>query len=190
MKVILASQSPRRIELLKSIGLQFETIPSEAAEIVREGEKPDTVVMSLALEKGLEIASKNEDAVVMAFDTVVFCDEILGKPKDEADAYRMLKLLNGKSHQVFTGIAVIHLESNTKIIDYTMTNVAFIDAEDDMLHRYVDTKEPLDKAGAYGIQGYGAMLVECIEGDYYSVMGLPLSKLSELLRRTFNIQLL
>jgi septum formation protein len=190
MKIILASQSPRRIALLDSLKLRFDAQPSTSEEIYDETDDPQSVVMSLAFEKGYEIAQKHPEAVVLSFDTVVYGDRILGKPKDEADAFEMLKALNGKTHQVFTGISIIKLDENIKITDVSETNVTFVDTDELTLKRYVATGEPLDKAGAYGIQGYGALLVDRIDGDYYAVMGLPLSKLNDYLKKLFNIQML
>lgn len=190
MRIILASQSPRRIELLKNVDLHFDIQPSSAKEVVRSDEKPDAVVMSLAFEKAMDIAKHNEDAIVLAFDTIVYKDEILGKPKDEADAFNMLKSLNGQTHDVFTGLSIVQLSQKIKIVDYTVTHVSFVESSEDTLLNYIKTKEPMDKAGAYGIQGFGALLIDKIDGDYYSVMGLPLSKLNAHLKKTFNITLL
>ncbi|MBS7526837.1 septum formation protein Maf [Fusibacter paucivorans] len=190
MKIILASQSPRRIALLEAFNLQFEAEPSTSEEVYDETDDPKCVVMSLAFEKGYEIAQKHPEDIVLSFDTVVYSDKILGKPKDEEDALEMLKALNGKTHQVFTGLSIIKLNENIKITDVSETCVTFVQTDEATLKRYVDTGEPLDKAGAYGIQGSGAVLVDRIDGDYYTVMGLPLSKLNDYLNQLFNIQML
>ena len=190
MKIILASQSPRRIALLKSLNLQFDTIPSTLEESYDVSDSPDIVVMSLAFEKAYEIAKEHPDAIVIAFDTVVYKDTILGKPKDEDDAYRMLSLLNGSSHTVLTGLAILQLSRQIKVTEVVNTRVTFRQLEDDVLKRYIATKEPLDKAGAYGIQGFGALLIDHIDGDYYAVMGLPLSTLDQFLKQYFKIQIL
>ncbi|GAB6109603.1 Maf family protein [Fusibacter bizertensis] len=190
MRIILASASPRRVELLKQFKIEFDTIPSDIHEIIRHNEKPKQAVMSLAFEKALQVSKKAPEALVIASDTVVFFDEILGKPNDYNEAFNMLKKLSGRTHEVYTGIALLNDNSNLKIIDYEVTQVTFNKLSDDDIKDYLLTGEAFDKAGAYGIQGFGALLVNKIEGDYFNVMGLPLSKLNVLLKGYFQIDLM
>lgn len=190
MRIILASQSPRRIELLGQFNIDFEIMPSKIEEKVSPTDSPKQAVMALAYEKAINIGHTHKDALVIASDTVVYCDSILGKPVSDEDAYSMLKMLSGRSHSVYTGLSLVHLESNRKVVDYEITQVHFNALSDQLIKRYVKTGEPMDKAGAYGIQGLGSILVDQIHGDYFNVMGLPLSKLSLLLKRHFSIDLL
>lgn len=190
MNIILASASPRRKEILGNTNAKFTVIKSEIDEVILDHEHPKQVVMRLAFEKCIDIASKHKEDLVIGADTVVVLDDaILGKPKDEKDAYNMLKRLSGKTHQVITGISLINLDANKKIIDYVVSNVKFKDLSEEDIKDYIHTKESLDKAGAYGIQGYGALLVEEIQGDYFNIVGLPISRLSDLLRKHFGINL-
>lgn len=190
MKLILASASPRRVELLKQFKHPFESIPSHIDEISRPLECPKQIVMGLALEKAMSVAREHAEDLVIASDTVVFTDVVLGKPVDLEDAKRMLKALSGKTHRVYTGIALVNWADNRKYIDFECTEVTFNALLDDEIDAYVRTGEPIDKAGAYGIQGLGALLVSHINGDYYNVMGLPLSKLNAMLKRYFQLDLL
>ena len=190
MNIILASASPRRKEILGNTNVKFTVIKSEIDEVILDNEKPQQVVMRLAFEKCLDIASKHEEDLVIGADTIVVLDdEILGKPKDEKEAYKMIKSLSNRTHQVITGISLINLQSNTKIIDCVVSNVKFKDLSEEDIRDYLQTNESLDKAGAYGIQGYGALLVEEIQGDYFNIVGLPISRLSDLLRKHFGINL-
>lgn len=190
MDIILASASPRRKEILGNTNVEFTVIKSEIDEVILDNEKPQQVVMRLAFEKCLDIASKHEEDLVIGADTIVVLDDkILGKPKDENEAYRMIKSLSNRTHQVITGISLINLQSNTKIIDCVVSNVKFKDLSEEDIRDYLQTNESLDKAGAYGIQGYGALLVEEIQGDYFNIVGLPISKLSDLLKEHFGINL-
>lgn len=190
MNIILASASPRRKEILGNTNVKFTVIKSEIDEVILDNEKPQQVVMRLAFEKCLDIASKHEEDLVIGADTIVVLDdEILGKPKDEKEAYKMIKSLSNRTHQVITGISLINLQSNTKIIDCVVSNVKFKDLSEEDIRDYLQTNESLDKAGAYGIQGYGALLVEEIQGDYFNIVGLPISKLSDLLKEHFKINL-
>lgn len=190
MKIILASASPRRVELLNQFQLDFDTIPSYLDEMVRPNESPSQIVMGLAYEKALDIAKKYPDHLIIASDTIVYDQKVLGKPNSYEDAKDMLLHLSGKTHSVYTGIALIHLDSSSKIIDYEKTEVTFRALTEREITAYLNTGEPFDKAGAYGIQGYGALLVSHIIGDFYNVMGLPLSKLNAMLSRYFGIELL
>ena len=179
--LILASKSPRRKELLSLITSDFDIIPAVGEENADKALPPEKFVQVLAEEKAKEVHSSHPDDIIIGSDTVVAAEgEILGKPKDGDDAFRMLKLLSGTRHSVFTGVAVI---KNGKIHSFTEeTKVKFFDLDDAEIQSYIDTGEPFDKAGAYGIQDKGALLVERIEGDYYNVMGLPTGRLYRLLK--------
>ncbi|OPJ55526.1 nucleoside triphosphate pyrophosphatase [Alkalithermobacter paradoxus] len=192
MGIVLASSSPRRIELLSNLNLEFKVLKSEIDENVNNKDEPFITAVSLSLQKALDVASRvDKDDIVIGADTiVVFEGEILGKPNDEKQAYDTLKKLSGKYHTVVTGISIIRLSDNKKITDYVSTSVKMKELDSEKIKRYIQTKEPMDKAGAYGIQGYGALLVEKIDGDYFNVVGLPLAKLEENLYRHFNINII
>lgn len=194
-KIILASASPRRSEILKNIGLDFEVLVSDADESSISTECPSELyVQELALLKAAAAAKKagfTKDAVVISADTVVVLDgEILGKPEDKDDAKRMLQMLSGREHDVITGICVLRLKDAFSVCDSVVTRVKFKALSSELIDLYIDTKEPLDKAGAYGIQGKGALLCEKIDGDYFNVVGLPVSKLCDILRNDFGIEVL
>lgn len=190
-KIILASASPRRKAYLERYNVKFNVIESEIDEIVDQNENPEQVVMSLAFEKAIYVANKcNSDATIIAADTVVYLEEILGKPKNREEAKDMLKSLSGKEHSVYTGIAVVNLQKNKKIIEFDETKVLFNFLTDDEIESYLDTNEYIDKAGAYGIQGYGEILVDKIQGSYSNVVGLPISKLNSILKKHFEFDLL
>lgn len=182
LRIILASQSPRRRELLALVGIDHEIMPADINEDVRPGEQAVPYTERLAREKAAVIASKHPDAYVIAADTTVVVDgDILGKPVDAADARAMVKRLSGRSHTVCTGIAVAHGERIESAVEQVgVTFRALTDAE---IAAYVETGEPMDKAGAYGIQGWGATIVERVDGDYFSVMGLGLRRVVELFER-------
>lgn len=181
-KFILASSSPRRIEILKTLKMDFDIIPSNYEEVITQ-QSPYLLVKEFAKEKAMDVAARvSEDCIVIAADTIVFKDdEILGKPKSESDAYRMLKKLSGSSHSVLTGICLIDTSTNKILLDYEETIVYFKDTTDKEIYGYIESKEPLDKAGAYGIQGLGSVLVKKIDGCYFNVVGLPIFKLNILL---------
>ena len=190
MKIILASSSPRRKEILENANVKFDIIKSEIDEVILDNELPSQVVMRLAFEKCIDIATKHRECLVIGADTVVVLDDvILGKPKDIDEAIEMITQLSGKTHQVITGISLINLSANKKIIDYVVSNVKFKDLSAKDIKDYIQTNESLDKAGAYGIQGYGALLVEEIQGDYFNIVGLPISRLSDLLKQHFSINI-
>jgi len=190
-KVILASASPRRKELLSRFDLEFEVISSDIEEIVREEEKPEQVAMSLAFQKAQDVADKfDNNEIIIAADTIVYKDKILGKPKNDEEAMDMLKSLNGTEHYVITGICIIQSGTINRIIDFSKTKVKFRKLTNDKLKSYIKTGEHRDKAGSYGIQGYGSVLVEWIEGSYSNVVGLPISKLDQLLNQHLNLKLL
>ncbi len=185
--IILASNSPRRRELMAQVGLEYEVIPSEVEEIVTKT-IPSDVVLELSEQKCLDVAkgvirnlpTQEYDIIVIGADTVVANDNrIYGKPANEDDAKRMLSDLRGHSHSVFTGVTFAKVHDK-EIVEtrsfYEETLVYMLDYSDDIIDMYVASGEPLDKAGAYGIQGLGAILVERIEGDYNNVVGLPISK--------------
>lgn len=195
-RMVLASKSPRRRELLEMLGAQFEVITSDCDENIT-GLAPRDLVRELALRKAEAVYERlnDPDAVVIGSDTIVTPDGVkaLGKPRDRGDAVRTLTELSGKCHSVCTGIAVIgRAADNTskKIAETVETKVKFLDLTKEECERYADTGEPLDKAGSYGIQGRGGALVEEIDGDYYSVVGLPVSRLRVILRDEFGINLL
>lgn len=175
-KIILASASPRRKELMELAGYDFEVICADIVEVVPEEAMPQEVVMSLALQKAQAVAAEHKEAVVIGSDTVVALDgKILGKPHSEQEACEMLRLLSGRTHKVFTGVAIVCGGKVKNFFDET--DVEFYSLGDDEIKKYIATGEPTDKAGAYGIQGKGSVLVKRINGDFFSVMGLPIAKL-------------
>jgi len=182
-RLILASASPRRRALLEQLGLPFEVIASDVDEIIDSVEQPASLVMRLAMAKAEDIYNKTEgQRLVVAADTVVVKDgRILGKPKDEHEAFKMLKLLQGGYHHVYTGLAVMDSEKGLTINDFEVTAVKMAPIDDEKINAYISSGEPMDKAGAYAIQGKGAVFIERVEGCYYNVVGLPLSKLFAIL---------
>ena len=190
MEIILASASPRRREILKNTKLKFEVQKSDIEEVFLENESPESMVVRLAYEKAFDVAENNRDKLVIGADTIVVLgDEVLGKPKDEEEAFDMIQKLSNKTHRVITGISLIHLKKGIVVNDYQVSYVTFKDLSEDSIKDYINTKESLDKAGGYGIQGYGALLVDSIQGDYFNIVGLPISKLSDLLKDHFDINL-
>ncbi|MDN5331655.1 MAG: nucleoside triphosphate pyrophosphatase [Tepidanaerobacteraceae bacterium] len=189
-RLILASASPRRRDLLKQVGLDFEIIPSLVDETVPPGVTPDIAAVRLAEKKAIDVAHRSKDGIVIAADTIVALDDsILGKPKDEEEARKMLESLSGRWHRVFTGIAVVDCSSLEKVTDCEQSRVKFKKLSSSEIENYIKTGEPMDKAGAYGIQGKGALLVEKIEGCYYNIVGLPLFRLSLALSH-FDVKIL
>jgi septum formation protein len=182
--LILASASPRRAQLLRPIGLRFQVAVSRAVEVLPSGAAPpEKIVMDLATAKVREVASKWPKGLIIGADTLVFLENTcLGKPQSAAEAVTMLTRLSGKTHQVFTGLCVLEQVANRLINDFAMTEVVFRPLDQSEIEAYVRTGEPFDKAGAYGIQGRGALLVEKINGCYFNVVGLPLGKLGVILR--------
>ncbi len=175
--MILASKSPRRRELLALITEDFKIIPAMGDEILPDGISPKDAVILLAQQKAREIYASHKGEVIISADTVVAAEgKILGKPKDTDDATGMLKLLSGSVHSVFTGVCVISENGEEKSFAEE-TTVEFYPLSDKEILNYVATGEPMDKAGAYGIQDRGALLVKAIKGDYYNVMGLPVGRL-------------
>ncbi len=176
-KIILASGSPRRKELLTQIGVIFEICKAEEEEVMTSS-VPEEAVKELSRQKALEVSEKCDGTVIIGADTVVAGDgQILGKPKDKADAVRMLRLLQGKEHRVITGVTMI-LKEQQKIISFDeVTKVHVFPMTEAQIEAYADSGEPMDKAGAYGIQGRFAAYVSGIEGDYNNVVGLPVGRL-------------
>ena len=183
MKIILASRSPRRRELLERMGItDLEVIPAEGEEIATRTLTTDQLVEELSRRKCAEVAASRPEDLVIAADTLVEINgRVLGKPVSEEDAARMLAALSGRLHRVYTGVTV-RLGDRT-ITAHEMTSVRFRTLTQADIIRYIATGEPMDKAGAYGIQGYGCTLVESISGDYYNVMGLPVCRLARMLAR-------
>ncbi len=194
-EIILASASPRRRELMANMGLDFRVVVSDAdEESVDSSVPPGIYVQELALLKAAAVAKTiidNKDAIVISADTIVVKDgEILGKPQDEADAKRMLKSLSGSAHNVYTGFCVMRLSDAFTVCKDVSTEVFFRELDDEKIERYISTGECMDKAGSYGIQGLGAMLVSHIVGDYFNVVGLPVSELADVLETEFDFKLM
>lgn len=165
--------------MLSQIGINFEVVKSDIEEVIDHHINPEQVAMELSRQKCMDVVSKIEgDSIVVAADTIVIKDaKILGKPRDEKDAQDMLNMLNGQWHEVITGICLYKTSASKAILDYELTKVKMAEKSDDFIKWYIGTREPFDKAGAYGIQGFGSMLVERIEGCFFNVMGLPINKL-------------
>lgn len=194
-EIILASASPRRRELMANMGLDFRVVVSDAdEESVDSSVPPGIYVQELALLKAAAVAKTvidNKDAVIISADTIVVKDgKILGKPQDKEDAKRMLRLLSGSSHNVYTGFCVMRLSDAFTVCKDVSTEVVFRELDDEKIERYISTGECMDKAGSYGIQGLGAMLVSHIVGDYFNVVGLPVSELANVLEKEFDFKLM
>ncbi|MBO5551186.1 MAG: septum formation protein Maf [Lachnospiraceae bacterium] len=181
MKIILASSSPRRKEIMELAGLSFEIDTSDADESMEATSGPSEYVEELSLRKASAVAGRHPDDIVIGADTIVsYNGIILGKPKDSDDAFRMLKMLSGKTHSVYTGVTIaypVRISGRKPETFHVRTDVVMYDNPDALLKAYAGCGEPLDKAGAYAIQGRGCILVERIDGDYYNVMGLPIAEL-------------
>jgi septum formation protein len=191
MKIVLASGSPRRMDLLNMLNVEFVKDPSGIPEDIDLNDSPESIVMSLAFQKAMDVSTRYEDGeLVIGADTIVYNDQVYGKPLDRDDAYNMLKALSGKEHSVYTGIAVVKAGSNEKVVDYVRTKVVFKDLSDETIYSYIDTQEAYGKAGAYAIQGFGSILVEEIQGDYFNIVGLPISRLSDILKNYFGFRIL
>ena len=196
MKLILASASPRRRELLSMLGVHLDIfVPKTEEDCDRSVLTPEELVMGLACRKAraaaeqlLQSGRSLDDAVILAADTVVALDgTILEKPADEEEAHRMLSTLSARRHEVFTGIAAIH--RGRLAVDYQTTGVRFRALSEDIIRSYIASGEPMDKAGAYGIQSRGSLFVDGIDGDYFNVVGLPLVRVDEMLESSFGITL-
>lgn len=185
--VILASKSPRRAELLARMGLDYVIVPADVDETVDPGLTPAEAVAEISARKAKAVcAAAAPGQIVIACDTVVALDgRIFGKPADRDDAAAMLEALSGRTHEVFSGLTVCNGERSETVCERTAVDFRVLDPRE--IAAYLDTGEPFDKAGAYGIQGVGAMLISGISGDYYNVMGLPVCRLLELLRK-FDLQ--
>lgn len=182
--IILASASPRRKEILEKTGLKFQVDAGSYEEDMGLAMGPHKLARFLSREKAKAVAAKYKNALIIAADTIVILKgEVLGKPHTAKESMRMLSLLNGRTHSVVTGFTVIDTGSNKKISGSVETRVTFSRLTVDEIKAYVKSGEPLDKAGAYGVQGLGAVIVKRIEGDYFNVMGLPLSSLTEALKK-------
>jgi len=180
-RVILASASPRRRELLDLVGIAHEVHPADIDETYRDGEEAAAHAERLAREKGETIAAQYPEAIVISADTIVLVDGlVLGKPRDEAEAARMLSMLSGQTHVVLTAVAVTYRGRMRSGVESVRVTFRALDRE--RIGAYIATSEPMDKAGAYGIQGFGATLVERIDGDYFAVMGLAIARMVDLLQ--------
>lgn len=181
--LILASQSPRRRELLAQLGVKFDVLPANIPEEIEPGETPDRFVERLAIEKAAHIAALHPKAVVIGADTIVVLPgptpQILGKPCDAIEAMEMLRLLQDREHFVYTGFAVLNAERSVSISRVVRTKVLFKPLSDALIEAYVRTGEPMDKAGSYGVQGIGGAFVRLVEGSFTNVVGLPLAELHD-----------
>ncbi|HEX3011221.1 MAG TPA: Maf family protein [Syntrophomonadaceae bacterium] len=182
-KIVLASSSPRRREILEGIGLQFTIDTSGIVdETIAVGIKPDKIVEYLALKKARAVTQKYQDGFVIGSDTIVVLDDIiLGKPGNEEDALNMLMKLQGRTHHVYSGVAVINVSTGEQQVTHDVTEVEFRSISENEAIKYIATGEPMGKAGSYAIQGLGAVFIKSIHGDYYNVVGLPLFKLAKIL---------
>lgn len=191
-KIILASQSPRRRMLLENIGLKFTILVDDAEEKKNADWTPQETVLRLSAQKAENVARRiKEPAIVIGADTVVAIEgEILGKPEDEAVAEKMLTQLSDRTHAVFTGVTVLDTAAEKRQCFYEETKVRFRPLSREEIRRYIASGEPMDKAGAYGIQNLGALFVEGIEGDYFNVVGLPVCRLASVLAAQFGVSVL
>jgi septum formation protein len=183
--LILASGSPRRQELIGTLGLPFTIDPADVDETMPEGTAPDVLVEELSLRKARAVVGRGGHegrGIVIGSDTVVVLDgRILGKPRDEEDAFDMLKAIAGRTHQVYTGITCIDVTSETALTRHDISDVTIKHLDDERIRRYIATGEPADKAGAYAVQGIGALIVNRIEGDYFNVVGMSVRLLGDML---------
>jgi nucleoside triphosphate pyrophosphatase len=186
MALVLASASPRRRELLQNAGIPFIIQPSQIPEVPREGEAPQACAERLAREKALDVFRQRPQDFVLGADTIVIVDgQILGKPRDAGDAARMLGLLSGRTHQVITGVCLIAPNRKGSSVEDTRSEITLVtmsELSDDDIQSYIATGEPLDKAGAYAIQGITSRWISRIEGDYFNVVGLPVSLVYRMLQ--------
>jgi len=183
-KIILASTSPRRHGLAKDMGLEFDIVPSRYEEDMTLDLSPSGLVMELASGKAADVAKKFNEGIVIGVDTVIFFDgNVLGKPKDKKDAVKMLKSFSGQTQEVYSGVCMIDCSTGKTIKDYEVTRVTFRKLEDSEIRSYVDTGEPLDKAGAYGIQGLSSIFIRKVDGCYFNVVGFPVHNIYKNLRK-------
>ncbi|MDD3627199.1 MAG: Maf family protein [bacterium] len=188
-KIILASSSPRRIKILKELGLKFTKSHPDVEEKIRKDETPKKFAVRCSLDKARAVARKESGLIIAADTIVVLNNKVIGKPKDKKDAVRILKQLSGKTHKVITGITVLDTGTGIAKSDFEETDVFITKMDNNEIDLYIKTHEPLDKAGAYAAQGKGAVLVEGVKGDFFNVVGLPVFKLNKLLKY-FNINLI
>ncbi|NLO21343.1 MAG: septum formation inhibitor Maf [Syntrophomonadaceae bacterium] len=183
-RIILASQSPRRKSLLEQLDIHFECCPANIDEEFQPGETAREAARRIAWNKAEDVRKKAKNALIIAADTMVVCNgEILGKPDDVRDAFCKLSKLRGREHEVITAVCVMDAESGLCEVQDEITRVWFRDVKDEEIRAYIMTGEPMDKAGAYGIQGLGAVFIDRIEGCYFNVVGLPLKNLYSMLQR-------
>ncbi|RUR08094.1 nucleoside triphosphate pyrophosphatase [Legionella sp. km772] len=186
LKIILASSSPRRLQILQEHGLAPTVMPADIDEILQAHEEANTYVTRLAKEKAQAILQKistnSADLILAADTTVAYHNQILEKPKDRDDAYRMLSLLSGKSHEVYTGYALIFLPEQEWLVNYVTTTICFYTLTEKQINDYIASGDPFDKAGSYGIQQVGESFVKEIKGSYYNVMGLPIEEILQKLK--------
>jgi septum formation protein len=183
-RIVLASSSPRRSELLRQVGLRFVIMPSDFVEDMSLKLSPEKLVMELAYGKALSVAKKLKSGIVIGIDTVGACDKkLVGKPRDEKDAYRMLRHLSGRYVDAYSGMCIIDIDKKRTIKDYEYSRIKIKRLTDEEIRHYISTKEPLDKAGAFAIQGMGGIFVERVDGCYSNVIGLPLNHLYKNLKK-------
>jgi septum formation protein len=189
MKIVLASTSPRRLELLRGLGLKVNVVGSRVKESKFSIKNPEKLAKTLALTKAREVARRTKNGLVIGADTIVVLKgKILGKPKDSKEAKSMLRELSGRTHEVLTGLAVVDASSGKTVVDFVRTKVKFRKLTKEEISNYVATDKPFDKAGAYAIQEKAGLFVEKIDGCYFNVVGLPLARLAEILKE-FNVTL-
>jgi septum formation protein len=189
MKIVLASTSPRRLELLRGLGLRVKVVDSRVRESKFNISDPEKLVKTLALTKAKEVARRVRGGLIIGADTIVVLKgKILGKPKDEEEAKSMLRELSGRTHEVLTGLAVIDASTGKTKVDFVRSRVKFKRLSEGEISNYVVTDKPFDKAGAYSIQEKAGLFVEKIDGCYFNVVGLPLARLAEILKE-FNVTL-
>jgi nucleoside triphosphate pyrophosphatase len=183
-KLLLASKSPRRAEILRAVNWPFESVPADIDETQKPHEDAPTYVLRLAREKAAAVANARSEGLVLGADTVVVIDgTILGKPRDDDDAVRMLRMLRGRWHEVLTGVALIRAGTDRYVTGQQSTRVRFSELTDEEIDWYVASGEPLDKAGAYAVQGMAGLLIEEVQGEYFNIVGLPIRLVYELARK-------
>jgi septum formation protein len=188
--IILASSSPRRKELLTGLGLEFSVIPSDVSEEMEKSSSPEEMVKELAYRKAEAVARQVDQGLIIGSDTIVVLDgEVLGKPRDKTEAFSMLTRLQGREHEVFSGLSIVDAKTHECETGFQSTKVQMRSLSDREIRLYIATNEPMDKAGSYAIQGIGATLVERINGDYFTVVGLPLALTAKYLR-IFGVDIL
>jgi septum formation protein len=189
-KIVLASRSLRRKEILQNLNLEFDIVYSDSQEYIDRYLSFEENVERIALDKALNVAEKiDEDAVIISAETMIIYEKLIGKPKSEQEAYDILRSLSGKHHEVITGVCVFDTGENRGIFEHRKTKVKFVHLSDDFIWRYINSGETWERAGAYAIKDAGALMVEKIEGCYTNVMGLPVSLLGEMLGE-FDIQII